>query len=85
MQTHIIIISSVQVGDGTNFVLVFSGALLEQAESLLKMGLSPSDVIEGYEMALAKALDILPCMFVEVIIAVTLFVHWKIVYVVDDC
>ena len=50
-----------QVGDGTNFVLVFSGALLEQAESLLKMGLSPSDVIEGYEMALTKALEILPC------------------------
>ena len=43
-------------------MLVFSGALLEQAESLLKMGLSPSDVIEGYEMASTKALEILPCV-----------------------
>ena len=44
-------------------MLVFSGALLEQAESLLRMGLSPSDVIEGYEMALTKAMEILPCKF----------------------
>jgi len=40
-----------QVGDGTNFVLVLAGALLEQAEELLRMGLSPSEVIEGYQMA----------------------------------
>jgi chaperonin GroEL (HSP60 family) len=26
-----------EVGDGTNFVMVFAGALLEQAESLLRM------------------------------------------------
>ena len=47
-------------------MLVFSGALLEQAESLLKMGLSPSDVIEGYEMASTKALEILPCVFIVI-------------------
>ena len=57
-----------QVGDGTNLVLVFSGALLEQAENLLKMGLSPSDVIEGYEMASTKALEILPCKFIHILI-----------------
>ncbi|XP_065907304.1 T-complex protein 1 subunit theta-like [Dysidea avara] len=51
-----------EVGDGTNFVLVFSGALLEQAEGLLRMGLSPSDVIEGYEMAAKKVLEILPSL-----------------------
>lgn len=33
-----------EVGDGTNFVLVFAGALLEQAEELLRMGLSVSEV-----------------------------------------
>ncbi|XP_064158023.1 T-complex protein 1 subunit theta isoform X1 [Anguilla rostrata] len=49
-----------EVGDGTNFVLVFAGALLEQAEDLLRMGLSVSEVIEGYEMACRKALEILP-------------------------
>ena len=49
----------VQVGDGTNFVLVFAGALLEHAEDLLRMGLSPPEVIEGYKMAVEKALNIL--------------------------
>uniref|UniRef100_A0A3Q2YQ88 T-complex protein 1 subunit theta n=1 Tax=Hippocampus comes TaxID=109280 RepID=A0A3Q2YQ88_HIPCM len=49
-----------EVGDGTNFVLVFAGALLEQAEELLRMGLSVSEVIEGYEKACRKALELLP-------------------------
>ena len=47
---------------------MFSGALLDQAESLLKMGLSPSDVIEGYEMASTKALEILPCVCCDSVI-----------------
>ncbi|KAK7108098.1 T-complex protein 1 subunit theta-like [Littorina saxatilis] len=49
-----------ECGDGTNFVLVFAGALLENAEELLRMGLSVTEVIEGYEMALKQAHDILP-------------------------
>ncbi|XP_075450035.1 T-complex protein 1 subunit theta isoform X2 [Ascaphus truei] len=49
-----------EVGDGTNFVLVFAGALLELAEELLRMGLSVSEVIEGYEKACKKAMEILP-------------------------
>ncbi|CAL8304682.1 unnamed protein product [Gadus morhua 'NCC'] len=49
-----------EVGDGTNFVLVFAGALMELAEELLRMGLSVSEVIEGYEIACHKALEILP-------------------------
>uniref|UniRef100_A0A8C5DEM2 T-complex protein 1 subunit theta n=1 Tax=Gouania willdenowi TaxID=441366 RepID=A0A8C5DEM2_GOUWI len=49
-----------EVGDGTNFVLVFAGALLELAEDLLRMGLSVSEVIDGYEKACKKALEILP-------------------------
>ncbi|NXK46374.1 TCPQ protein, partial [Chauna torquata] len=52
-----------EVGDGTNFVLVFAGVLLELAEDLLRMGLSVSEasyiVIEGYEKACKKALEIL--------------------------
>eukprot|EP01137_Pigoraptor_chileana_P005097 Opistho-2@2777 len=47
------------LGDGTNFVLVFAGELLEQAEGLLRMGLSPAEVIEGYEKASKKALELL--------------------------
>ncbi|XP_068699000.1 T-complex protein 1 subunit theta-like [Montipora capricornis] len=49
-----------EIGDGTNFVLVFAGALLDAAEELLRMGLSPPEVIEGYEKACKKALDTLP-------------------------
>lgn len=49
-----------EVGDGTNFVLVFAGALLDAAEGLLRTGLSPPEVIEGYEKACKKALEILP-------------------------
>jgi len=48
------------VGDGSNFVLVLAGALLEHAEDLLRMGLSPTEVIEGYETACKKAMEILP-------------------------
>uniref|UniRef100_A0A2I2YVL1 T-complex protein 1 subunit theta n=1 Tax=Gorilla gorilla gorilla TaxID=9595 RepID=A0A2I2YVL1_GORGO len=34
-----------EVGDGTNFVLVFAGALLELAEELLRIGLSVSEIL----------------------------------------
>jgi len=49
-----------EIGDGTNWVLIFAGSLLHNAEVLLKMGLSPAEVIEGYNMACRKALEILP-------------------------
>ena len=42
---------------------MFAGALLEHAEELLRMGLSPTEVIEGYETACQKALEMLPSMF----------------------
>ena len=50
-----------EAGDGTNFVIAFAGALCEQAEELLRMGVSVSEVIAGYELAAKKALEILPC------------------------
>lgn len=49
-----------EIGDGTNWVLIFAGALLDSAEELLRMGLSPAEVIEGYEMACKKAVETLP-------------------------
>jgi len=49
-----------ECGDGTNFVLVFAGSLLQSAEELLRLGLSVTEVIEGYELALKKAHEILP-------------------------
>lgn len=74
-----------EVGDGTNFVIIFAGALLEQSEYLLKMvsifiylvflminlfngvicvfkGLTPVEICEGFQVALEKALEILPTL-----------------------
>jgi len=51
-----------EVGDGTNFVIVFAGALLEAAEELLRMGLTAAEVTDGYEKALKKSLEILPSL-----------------------
>lgn len=49
-----------EVGDGTNFVVVFAGALLEAAEELLRLGITTSEIADGYEMALVKSQEILP-------------------------
>ena len=49
-----------EVGDGTNFVLVFAGELMQQAENLLKIGLHPSEILIGYEKAYKKCLEVLP-------------------------
>eukprot|EP00039_Didymoeca_costata_P000229 m.44647 g.44647 ORF g.44647 m.44647 type:complete len:545 (-) comp10133_c0_seq1:3963-5597(-) len=49
-----------EVGDGTNFVIIFAGMLLHKAETLLRMGLSPTEVLHGFEKAADKALEILP-------------------------
>ncbi|XP_066998690.1 T-complex protein 1 subunit theta [Anabrus simplex] len=51
-----------EIGDGTNFVIILSGALLEAAEDLLRMGLTSSEIVAGYELALNKALEILPTL-----------------------
>jgi T-complex protein 1 subunit theta len=48
-----------ECGDGTNLVLIMAGALLGESEELLRMGLSPTEVIEGYEIAMNKALEYL--------------------------
>jgi len=48
-----------EVGDATNFVIIFAGALLRASEELLRMGLKPTEVAEGYEIALGKALEVL--------------------------
>ncbi|KAJ3044357.1 T-complex protein 1 subunit theta [Rhizophlyctis rosea] len=55
------------MGDGTNFVTVFTGELLQQAENLLRMGLKPGDVIAGYQIASKKALELLESLIVETV------------------
>ena len=44
-----------QMGDATNMVLILAGELLKKAEHLLIMGLHPSEIIKGYELASEKA------------------------------
>jgi len=49
-----------EAGDGTNFVVILAANLLEKAEELIKMGLTPTDVADGFQLATDKALEILP-------------------------
>ncbi|KAJ1822687.1 T-complex protein 1 subunit theta [Coemansia sp. RSA 2599] len=46
-----------EAGDGTNYVIIFASELLQRAESLLRMGLHPSEIARGYELALKSALS----------------------------
>ncbi|GMK58661.1 hypothetical protein CspeluHIS016_0601030 [Cutaneotrichosporon spelunceum] len=57
-----------EMGDATNLVLILAGELLKRSEHLLTMGLHPSEVIQGYEMALVKGreeLETLVCKTVQ--------------------
>ncbi|PSC71471.1 T-complex theta subunit [Micractinium conductrix] len=48
-----------EIGDGTNLVLSIAGELLGNAEVLLRDGLHPTEIADGYAKAGAKALEIL--------------------------
>ncbi|KAH9851114.1 T-complex protein 1 [Lenzites betulinus] len=45
-----------EMGDATNSVMILAGEMLKKAEQLLIMGLHPSEIIKGYELASIKAL-----------------------------
>ena len=47
-----------EVGDGTISVVVLAGSLLEKAEKLLDLGMSPSIIEAGYKKAAEQSLDI---------------------------
>lgn len=49
-----------EVGDGTSLVIILAGSLLKNAEELIRMGLAPAEIIQGYELALQRTLEILP-------------------------
>lgn len=47
-------------------MILLAGSLLENAEELIRMGLKPTEIIEGYELAANKVLDeILPTLTVH--------------------
>jgi archaeal chaperonin len=47
------------VGDGTTSVVVLAGALVEKAEDLLEMGISPALISDGYHNAFQMAIGII--------------------------
>lgn len=47
------------MGDGTNLVIVLATELLKNAEFLLRMGLHPSEVVDGFDVAHKKTLEVL--------------------------
>eukprot|EP01054_Gregarina_sp_Poly1_P009649 Gregarina_sp_Poly_1__9648@NODE_610_length_7151_cov_94_603190_g466_i0_p2_GENE_NODE_610_length_7151_cov_94_603190_g466_i0NODE_610_length_7151_cov_94_603190_g466_i0_p2_ORF_typecomplete_len566_score93_27Cpn60_TCP1/PF00118_24/5_6e121DUF3189/PF11385_8/0_36_NODE_610_length_7151_cov_94_603190_g466_i051146811 len=48
-----------EFGDGTNFVILFAAELLNGAAQLMNSGIHISSILQGYEMALQKCLDIM--------------------------
>lgn len=46
-------------GDGTTSAVVFTGSLLEKAESLIESGVHPTVIVKGYRLAAEKAIEIL--------------------------
>ncbi len=55
-----------EVGDGTTSVVVLAGKLLEHAQTLLDEGIHPTIIIEGFELAKRKALEIIDKIAVSV-------------------
>src|SRR6476646_9033563 len=48
-----------EVGDGTTSVVLLAGALIENAEKLLDLGIAPNIIIDGYLQALELSLETL--------------------------
>lgn len=48
-----------EAGDGTTTAVVVAGALLEKTENLIDMGVHPSIIVKGYNMAAEKSLQVL--------------------------
>ncbi|XP_041028240.1 T-complex protein 1 subunit theta-like [Juglans microcarpa x Juglans regia] len=48
-----------EIGDGANLTISFAGELLQNAEELIRMGLHPSEIINGYTKAINKTVEII--------------------------
>ena len=47
-----------EVADGTTSSVIVTGALLEKAEELIRKGIHPTVIVDGYRKAMTQALDI---------------------------
>jgi len=48
-----------EVGDGTTSAVIIAGAMLEKAEELIKKGIHPTIIVDGYRKAMRMAIEIL--------------------------
>jgi thermosome len=55
-----------EVGDGTTSAVVLAGALLERAEELINKDVHPTIIVDGYNIALEKALEVLNDLSIKV-------------------
>ncbi|MEM0488152.1 MAG: thermosome subunit alpha [Candidatus Bathyarchaeia archaeon] len=55
----------IEVGDGTTSVVVLAGELLAKAEELIRKGIHPVTIINGYKKALKKALEVIDKISVQ--------------------
>ena len=55
-----------EVGDGTTSSVILAGALLEKAEELIKKGIHPTIIVDGFQEAMRKSLEILDKIAEEV-------------------
>lgn len=56
-----------ECGDGTNLLISLTGELMTQADSLIKMGLHPSEILIGYEKAGKEAMQLLEKLSVQTV------------------
>lgn len=54
-----------EMGDNTNYVLVLGGELLSLAEKLVVLGLTPTEIIQGYKMANKFAINELEKLIID--------------------
>jgi thermosome len=55
-----------EVGDGTTTVAILAGELLKKAEDLIGMGVHPTVIVDGYNMAAKKAFEIVDSLAIDV-------------------
>src|SRR6476620_11528573 len=48
-----------EVGDGTTYVVVLAGSLIEKAEELITKNVHPTVIVDGYRKSAIKAIEIL--------------------------
>lgn len=56
----------IEAGDGTTSVVVIAGALLKAAQDLLNKGLHPTQISDGFQCALNKALEVIDEMSIPI-------------------